>query len=70
MNETESDAQASYFIYFSRRRINSDNLHSAAIIRCERAQKREMRSTFLIFLPTGILPPWELVSYADCILCV
>ncbi len=37
MNENESDAQASSF-FFSRRRINSDHLHSAAIIRCERAQ--------------------------------
>ncbi len=65
MNETESDAQASY-IFFPRRRINSDNLHSATIIRCE--QMREMRGTFF-FLPTGMVPPWELVPYADCILC-
>ncbi len=38
MNETESDAQASYFDFFAQRRINSDHLHSAAILRCERAK--------------------------------
>ncbi len=48
MNETESDAQASY-IFFSRRWINSDNLHLAAIIRCERAQMREMCGMLLFF---------------------
>ncbi len=39
MNETESDAQASSF--FFQRQINSDHLHSAAIIRCKWAQMRE-----------------------------
>ncbi len=48
MNETESDAQASFFFFFySRRRINSDN--SVAIIRCERAQMWEMRGTIICF---------------------
>ncbi len=49
MNENESDAQASSS-FFSRRRINFDHLHSAAIIiRCERAQMREMHGKLLFF---------------------
>ncbi len=49
---------------FFRRRINSDHLHSAAIITCERAQMREMRGAGF-FCQLGWCPPgsWIFNSY-------
>ncbi len=39
-----------FFFYFFRCRINYDHLHSAVIIRCERARTREWLVTLFIYL--------------------
>ncbi len=58
---------------FHGHRLVVHHLHSAASMRCEQTgADAGMAHLFFFFFfgATGMVPPWELVPYANCVLCV